>query len=128
MYIEAEDFFGKRFVSIDLERAGGEDGDDVTSILFQDKDGVRYRMEHMQDCCEYVWVQEIHGDIEDLIQSPILMAEEVVKVDPNASESATWTFYKFATVKGYVTIRWRGESNGYYSESVDIRELGESDV
>lgn len=91
-------------------------------------DDMWYKFYHSQDCCESVWVDEVHGDIKDLIGTPILSAEEAV--NPNeapdrskngySDESYTWTFYRFATIKGYVTIKFYGTSNGYYSESVSV--------
>lgn len=104
-------------------------GDD---IIFECEDGKKYHLYHDQDCCETVSIESINGNLSDLVGSPILVAEEVTSgenpEDVNVKElgyqdSFTWTFYKFATVKGYVDIRWYGESNGYYSESVDFEEI-----
>lgn len=99
---------------------------DDASLTFFCTDGVRYRMDHSQDCCEQVSIKQIDGDLEDLCNAEIKMAEVVDTKDQPAPENAdsyTWTFYKLGTEKGYVTIQWLGESNGYYSESVDFYEL-----
>lgn len=95
-------------------------------VLLISVDNRKFIMNHNQDCCERVTVQEIHGDINDLTGSPILLAEEVNDADggvPPSADSYTWTFYKLSTVKGSVTIRWLGESNGCYSEKVSFREV-----
>lgn len=108
--------------------------DDRETIDFATVDGRTFRQWHSQDCCEGVQVEEVVGDLADLIGSPILLAEEaehsdedppevvVSEEDARYRESWTWTFYKLATIKGSVTIRWLGESNGYYSESVEFYE------
>ena len=65
------------------------------------------------------------------VGSPILLAKEVSNEgapppegwDEKYNDSYTWTFYRFGTLKGYVDIKWLGESNGYYSESVSFAEI-----
>jgi len=101
-------------------------------VTFLMSDGKEYLMLHSQDCCESVSIEDIAGDTKDLIDSEILSAEEVTSENknpegvpvPEYQDSFTWTFYKLSTIKGSVTIRWYGSSNGYYSESVDFHEKG----
>jgi hypothetical protein len=117
-----EGLLGKTIVSI----VGAKSGSD--RIEMELSNGDKYILYHAQQCCEGVEVEDVIGDISDLLNSPITMAEESTS-DQNPDGitkyhqySFTWTFYKLATVKGYVTIRWYGESNGCYSESVDFQK------
>lgn len=96
---------------------------DNEELLFYTVEGEVFQMFHDQDCCESVEIEEVIGDLDDLLNSPITMAEEVTEHGESDWGSQTWTFYKLATNKGYVTIRWLGESNGYYSESVEFVQL-----
>ncbi len=99
-------------------------------IYFITEDDETYKMYHSQNCCESVYVEDVCGDVNDLIGSPLLQAEEVSSLEgfeagplSEREYSYTWTFYKFATIKGSVTIRWYGTSNGYYSESVTFQKI-----
>ena len=93
-----------------------------TALVFTDAAGNRYVMYHRQDCSEYVYIESVVGDLEDLVGTPILLAEESSSdAKPETKGNfATWTFYKLATIKGYVDVRWFGESNGYYSEKAEL--------
>ncbi|BAH38839.1 hypothetical protein GAU_1797 [Gemmatimonas aurantiaca T-27] len=105
--------------------SGLEAGSD--RVVFDCADGTQFTMAHQQDCCESVSIDDVVGHAADLIGSPLTMADEVDYDGQRQSqydESFTWTFYKLATIKGYVDIRWYGTSNGYYSESVDFWQSG----
>jgi len=116
--VSIDALLGKTFTEVK-----GEVGDDEIVFIGDES----FKMVHFQDCCENVQVEDICGDLKDLIGSPITLAEEVSNYDgpepEGFNDSYTWTFYKLGTAKGSVTIRWLGESNGYYSESVDIVKL-----
>lgn len=119
-------------------------------LIFICEDGKKYKLYHSQDCCESVYIEDINGDLQDLVGSPILLSDCVsnpefeqayedkynktneygYRTDDEGSwypDSHTWSFYKFATIKGYVDVKWFGTSNGYYSERVSFEEVGGDD-
>ena len=88
------------------------------------------RMYHQQSCCESVYVEDIIGSLDDLVDGQVVLVEERInseeaeaKLTSDYYGTETWTFYEIRTTKGDVTIRWYGSSNGYYSEDVTV-ELG----
>lgn len=117
---ELKDLLGKTMTSV--ENKGDE-------LVFTTTEGKSFKLYHSQDCCESVSIESVVGDLADLVGEPLLVAEESTSGEhpegytaKEYEESFTWTFYKFATRKGYVDVRWLGESNGYYSESVEFAE------
>lgn len=131
-YERTEGFFSVPDYSLDVligktcthvDRVENEDGND--GIVFELDNGDIYMLAHKQDCCEDVVIESIVGELSDLIGTPIWIAESVSNEswDDRNVLHHTWTFYKFATHKGYVDIRFHGDSNGYYSESVDFYKV-----
>ena len=113
---------GKTIVRITGEIGGDE-------IWMQMSNGEIFVFYHGQNCCECVDINDIIGDLQSLVGNPLLISEEVNSDDvpgQEGEESFTWTFYKFATIRGHVDIRWYGASNGYYGEGVDLMQLFET--
>jgi len=121
-YIDFDYLLGKTICSI--EHTGKDAHDEA--LVFTLSNGEVLQMYHQSDCCESVTIEDICGDLDWLLNTPILQAEEATSnenpegVIMDWQDSFTWTFYKLATINGYVTIRWYGESNGYYSEEVSF--------
>jgi hypothetical protein len=115
--VKFADLLGKTLSYVDV-------AEDKETITFTTDEGEQYRLLHDQDCCEKVYVEDIAGDLADLVGLPLIQAEESSSEQngepqpEDADGSWTWTFYKLATNKGGVTLRWLGSSNGWYSESV----------
>lgn len=99
-------------------------------VYFHCDNGDVFRAYHMQDCCENVGVWDVVGDLQSLIGSPVTRASDIIGDFPSdinyePYDSYTWTFHTIETEKTKVIIRWLGESNGYYSESVYFQRTHE---
>lgn len=100
--------------------------DEYFQILTDDCIYVFY---HEYSCCESVWLTQVDGISDKIIGSRIVIAEVVTKtgedgvIDTDNYDSVTWSFYKIGTNKGMIDFRFQGESNGYYSETVDLIKI-----
>ena len=110
-------------IGVTMKSVVNQGGDE---LIFTAEDGRRFVFYYEPDCCATCSIEDVCGDLSDLEGAPIVEAEEASNYDhpaPEHADSYTWSFYKFRTHKGAVTVRWLGESNGYYSESVSFREV-----
>ena len=99
----------------------------ITAVVYKESDESLHihlnthvlEMIHHQDCCESVYLADVVGSFEDLIGYPRLEVSESIVNTNSEDYSSTASYYNFKTVKASVQLRWVGESNGYYSETLD---------
>ena len=118
-HVEFSDLVGEVLDSVDIDKGENQ-------ILLTTRSGRRFMVYHEQDCCEKVQIVDQDGNFDNLIGKPIIEARDFA-VDTGESESdydsQTTTTLVFRVDDQTVISRWIGDSNGYYSESVDIAEL-----
>ena len=103
------------------EIIGLESESDV--VILRMESGEEFCFLHKQDCCEDVRLIDYELSSHNLLGGTIISAEErtsEAEEGVDVHECGTYTFYNIQTTKGILDMRWLGESNGYYSESVDI--------
>lgn len=111
-------FVGSTILGVD----GLEEGNDFARI-FTDRGTLH--IYHSQDCCESVSIEDVVGDPADIVGGLVVSAEEAegnghTPESTDHYDSYTYTYYLIRTTRGDVSIRWLGESNGYYSESATV--------
>lgn len=99
---------------------GGKKDDDEMIITFES--GKAIKVFHEQDCCESVYIEDEESDdiVGGFVHFAGFVSGEGGYFDDDAYNSHTWSFLKIDTSKGSIWQRWLGESNGYYSEEVDV--------
>lgn len=122
-YVELSSLVGEVLTYIDT------DGSD--EIMLTTASGRKIKIYHEQDCCETVRIEDTKGNWHDLIGKVIVEAVHDVnpsgESEPEYTDSWTRTNLVFKVDDATVISKWIGESNGYYSESVDIKEINFKD-
>ena len=104
-------------------------GKKITGIYYDEEnfqiltDDCVYAFYHQQDCCESVLLTQVDGISDKIIGSRIVIAEVVTDEKDTEHSHITWSFYKIGTNKGMIDFRWQGESDGGYSEIVDLVKI-----
>ena len=88
----------------------------------------KYRLYHLQDCCEHVVINKVIGNVNDLVGEVIFAEEDAGANDPDwykgyYDDSHTWTKYVLKTDNASLEFWFLGISNGYYSESVTFEKI-----
>ena len=121
--VEIKDLLNKVLESVEITNVDQDCPGQNDCVVFITVDDEIYVMMHMQDCCETVYLESVDNNVDILVGSQILVAEERSNSNEDSSGSETWSFYLIGTNEGWCNFRWYGSSNGYYSESVELYKI-----
>lgn len=105
-----EELTGKTLTKINAEKE---------IVTFTCGDGSEFEMRHQQECCETVCLEDGSG-LEELVGQKVVYAYEASSSGRFEYGTCRWTFYTIQGERTAATMRWYGESNGYYSEGVSF--------
>ena len=120
-----QELAGKKIVAIDIVDDPKKDHE----IRIEIEGGRVFRFYHNQDCCESVRIaapKDSDGSLLSLIGKEIReVTQEEDRDDGTDTDYDSWTktTITFRTDSETVISRWIGESNGFYSEDVDLEEV-----
>lgn len=124
--VDASELNGKRIAAIDVVDDPGKEHE----IQITTECGRMFRFYHSVDCCESVQIAKAKdgdGNLLTLIGKTLIDVSHATdsENDPPSEHSDSWTntTITFRTDSETVISRWIGESNGYYSEDVDLEEI-----
>ena len=118
---EPKDLVGKTLINVIVDYKNNE-----IELYFDDKTIAKFY--HMQDCCESVYIESPEYDVADLkLYIGQTLTDCYRKSTSHTVEYGSETITKLGFCFGgfwfdqkRVEIIWKGESNGYYSEGVDL--------
>lgn len=116
---ELSDLIGNVFDTVTLN--GG-------AVEFYNNNKLMFCLHHEQSCCEIVELIDGFDELHLLQNGPIMQSYATYSHDGelkytengNSYDNLTWSFYTFSTFYHSVTLRFYGQSNGCYSETVDL--------
>lgn len=121
--VEIKDLLNKVLKSVEITDVDQDCPGQNDCVVFTTVNNEIYVMMHMQDCCENVCLESVDNNVNVLVGSQILVAEERSNSNEDSRGSETWTFYLIGTNEGWCNFRWYGSSNGYYSERVELYKI-----
>jgi hypothetical protein len=110
-----------------VEISGLRNGGNIVELRCDD--GSLYTLQNVHYSREDVYIDDIKGNTDDLLNSPITKVKRTsvtMYVSPyggGKEYKVVWSIFKFGTQKGKVEISWRGEAHRKSSAKVRLIQI-----